>query len=277
MQEGVSEIIVYDDGSTDGLEEFIETIKYPIKYKRGYTPSGTGNAFNKAMSYASGDIIITMCADDIFTDRNVVRDIVKIFDERPLVGAISHYYYQFVNGHPGAVRAWRGNCPVSLANNPSGLAFRRRAIGDNKFSNLMFVEASAIIKGIQNDGWIVDIMKWDTVAVRVHNSISTNAGYYLKRWKSSPIEEWARLGAGEITTDFTSLIQIKNWFTDEAVWEEIKNFVKVRKSNLLRPDFYLFSFIAMFIPRVILRKLPLFYRHRIGRFLTKEIKRPCQK
>ena len=41
---------------------------------------GSGEAFNRAIAMAKGEIIVLLCADDLFTDKNVISDIVACFD-----------------------------------------------------------------------------------------------------------------------------------------------------------------------------------------------------
>lgn len=269
------EIVIYDDASTD--ETFKESnwwAKHPdIRYHRGETNVGVGEAFNKAIQLAKGEIIVTLCADDLIISRHVLSDMVKIFDENPKVGYVTRFYYQFIDPDIWSpCRAWRTNNPVLQANNPSGLGFRKEALENAKFENLMFVESSACAYQVLQNGWEAYIIPWDTVAVRVHGSTSTTPGYWLKRRKTSPVLDWTAIGCPEIAKDYVSFIQIKNGFTIDAVWEEIINFAKVRPWNLLNPGYYFFALVALATPRRILRKIPPFYRAYIGRGIT-EIKK----
>lgn len=234
---------------------------------------GSGEAFNRAIAMATGDVIVLLCADDVFTDCNVISDIVKEFED-PKIYHISRWYHQFVDGDRHPVRAWRGDNVIELANNPSGLAFRHERIPDfYKLSNKMFVEAPTMVADILRffpDDWKAHlILKYDTVAVRVHKSTARSKDYYKKMWVSSPILEWAKLGWR--SNDFSSLIQVKNYSVNLV--SEIKNFVKLNPYNLINPCFWFFAGIAFVTPRFILLKIPEIYRATIGRWTTREIKR----
>src|SRR5690606_29637990 len=60
------EVVLVDDGSTDGSWELIELLKqqyseiYAIKFRRNY---GKSAALNVGFAAASGDVVITMDAD----------------------------------------------------------------------------------------------------------------------------------------------------------------------------------------------------------------------
>jgi glycosyltransferase involved in cell wall biosynthesis len=249
-----------------------------IKYIRSDANKGVGGAFNEAIKESTGDIVVLMCADDLFCNDYVISDMVKIFEGNPDVLHISRYYNQFIDGDRRPVRAWRSKNPFVLANNPSGLAFRRSAIEGCKCSTKMFVETTALVHDacLKNPTGKIAILKYDAIAARVHKSTSTQSGYWLKHRVSSPVMDQVSLGAKEISTDFASLIQIKNGFTIGAVWEEIINFVKVRPLNILHPSFVFFALLSLFCPRSILRNLPNLYRKTWGRWTTKEIKRDSQ-
>lgn len=279
------EVIVLDDASTDNTKTVIDALevlsKKNLKYYRSDEPSGTGGSFNKAMKYASGEFIMFLCADDIITSHKLVSDIVQIFQHHPSCIHVSRWYHQFIDGDRRPVRAWRGSNKIELANNPSGLAFRKSAIGKCQFSNKMFVEASSFLWDVlQSNRYFLPgqvgcvIISWDAIAVRIHNSISRNKDYYKKRWVSSPVEEWSKVGGDSLQHDFTSLIQIKNHFTNEAVLKETWNFIRLRPTNLLMPVFWFLALVAILTPRFILRHVPHWYRVTIGRWTTKEIKRP---
>lgn len=269
------EIILLDDASTDKtfLWKYI-FCGYDKYYFRSEEPSGTGGAFNKAISHATGDIIYLLCSDDIITDKRVISDVVDIFKKYPEVVHVTRYYHQFVDGDPHPVRAWRMDDIMELANNPSGLAFRRSAIGDCQLSNKMFVEASSFVSCIRKSskvGWTM-IMPWDTIAVRVHKSIARSPDYYKKMWKSSPVEEWAKVGWK--SRDFTHLIQVRNYFTWKATFSEVTKFIRLNKWNLIHPAFWFFAAVALLTPRVILFRLPEIYRATWGRWTTRAVKRP---
>jgi hypothetical protein len=138
----------------------------------------------------------------------------------------------------------------------------------------MFIELTQLVSQVLAKGHKYLILRYDAIAVRVHRSTSTQAGYWLKHRVSSPVLDQVGLGAKSIATDFVSLIQIKRGFKLSAVFEEIINFIKVKPTNLLRPTFWFWSIVALTIPRRLAVCLPEFYRHRIGRLLTKEVKRP---
>lgn len=273
-----TEIIVLDDASTDDTSSVVSTAKIfapDIKYIRSEKPSGSGGAFNKAMDHARGDYLVLLCADDVFTDHRVLSDIVKIFMTKPKVAHVSRYYHQFIGQDRRPVRAWRCNNVIELANNPSGLAFRRTAITRCQLSNKMFVEAPSLVCCVmQNPANFAMIMPWDTVAVRIHQSTARSHAYYRKMWTSSPVVEWSKIGGKSIQKDYTSLIQIANYFTRAAVLIECWNFIRLRPLNLITPSFVFFAIVSIFTPRWALIRLPHLYRITIGRWTTKEVRRP---
>lgn len=269
------DIIVLDDASTDGTDRLLITHNEKVKYYHSNTPSGSGGAFNKAIEHAKGEYVVLLCADDLFTDHRVLSDIADRFEMVPGCVHVSRYYHQFIDGDRAPVRAWRCNDIIELANNPSGLAFRRSAIGECQLSNKMFVEAPSLVSCVmaKAGSWATTI-QWDTVAVRIHQSTARSHSYYRKMWTSSPVEEWSKVGGKALQRDFTSLIQIKNYFTTQAVLKECWKFIKLRPMNLLAPGFWFFSLTAVLTPRPILMRLPDLYRRTFGKWTTKEVKRP---
>ena len=299
------DVCVFDDYSTDATKYLLDSLSHRfmnLHYTDGANgfgekdkaQHGTGGAFNKAIemagwNYISADIVVLLCSDDVFTNPKVISDIVNKFKKNPCLVHVSRYYHQFIDGDRSPVRAWRTNDIIELANNPSGLAFRRDALlsenissGDKtlkyQLSNKMFVEAaslvSSVLKGrLDYPNVAYAILPYDTVAVRIHQSISRSKDYYLKRWTSSPVEEWAKVGGRALANDFTSLIQIKNYFTIDAVIKECVNFVKVKPKNIINPSFWLFSLVAILTPRWLLLKIPHWYRVTWGKATTKEVKR----
>jgi glycosyltransferase involved in cell wall biosynthesis len=266
-------IIVYDDCSTDGTYELLKPLKW-LTVIRGKVNVGVGEAFNKGIERSTGKYVMLMCADDLFTNRKVISDMVAEFEKDEKVGYVTRWYYQFVHNHGlGPVRAWRGNDPIVLANNPSALMFRKKALAGSRCENKMFVETSALASQVLAKGWKSAILKYDAIAVRVWESTSTQPGYWLKRRVSSPVMDWTSIGGGAMAIDYVSFIQIKRGFKQSAVWEEVVNFVKVRPKNLLNPKFYFWAIVALVIPSKWAIALPQWYRNNIGRMITKEVKR----
>lgn len=246
---------------------------------------GSGEAFNRAIAMAKGDVIVLLCADDVFTDKHVISDIVKVFETYPQMAHVSRWYHQFVDGDRHPVRAWRGENVIELANNPSGLSFRASYLmiptADEfikrpslkiipRLSNKMFVEAPFLVWEILSENNIWSIIKYDTVAVRVHKSTARSPEYYRKMWTSSPVEEWSKLGWK--TNDFTHLIQVGVNFEKKAVVQEAKQFININFWNIFNPVFWFFFCVAL-CPRKNLYYIPEIYRLTWGRWTTREIKR----
>jgi glycosyltransferase involved in cell wall biosynthesis len=266
------EVIIFDDGSTDGTEHLFPSNNDVVKFYRCSINMGVGTAFQRGFSRASGDIIVMLCSDDVFTCNQVLSNIVYQFKEGYRVGHVSRYYHQFVGRNRQPVRAWRTNKPIIQANNPSGLAFLSKALKGKIFSNEMFIEASDMVSQVIKT-WDYTIIPYDTVAVRIHESTSQLKSTYDKYWTKSPLKNWVRIGGTEMLSDFTSLIQIKNRYRISAVWYEIWMFIKLRPINLVHPGLWIFGIIALVTPRLILRELPKFYRNQIGRRITREVRR----
>ena len=154
-------VVVHDDGSTDGTKKLLDELSHrylKLHFTNSMIPSGSGESFNKAIEfskkpYIDADIIVLLCADDYFINDKVVSDIVKCFETFPQVNHVSRYYYQFEDGNKSPVRAWRGNNVIELANNPSGLAFRRTALEGLKLTNKMFVEAPTLVSDVIKNGF----------------------------------------------------------------------------------------------------------------------------
>ena len=265
------EIIVYDDCSTDDTEEILNDVA-GISYHKAEKNSGVGAAFNAGIKIATGKYIVLMCADDLFTTKKYISDVVTVFQNHPQVVHVTRFYYQFIDGDQRPVRAWRDKNPIILANQPSGLAFRASALEGCECSNRMFIETSYLAANVLKKGQGA-VLAYDAIAARVHASTSTRPGYWLKRRVSSPVMDWWEIGGKEIAEDYVSFIQIRNGFKMSAVFEEIRNFIKLRPINLLIPEFWFWSLVAVLTPRWLLIRLPGFYRKHIGRRITKEIKR----
>ena len=259
------EIIVFDDCSTDNTYKIAQ--EYPIKVFKSEKNSGkVGPTMNKCVKAATGEYIMFLCSDDYFVDPNVASDVVRAFS--PDVGYVGRWYYQFLDPDPRPVRAHRSNDPYFQADNPSGLAFRKSAL-EGDFSTEYWIEAACMVKRVLKN-WDYEILKYDTCAVRIHNSGATKAYCY----ESSPMLSWMKIAKRDfVLTAFVSLIQYKNWGKYKFMLREAWYFIKYRPVNLLRWDFWFFFLISVFTPKCILRPLTQGYKNYFLKHFIKKVYR----
>jgi len=87
---GECEIIVIDDGSTDGTEDFIKSSFFEVKTIRVKNTSGYAIACNYGADYCNGEIIIFL-NNDVKAELNFIEPLVKHFEDESIfaVGARS--------------------------------------------------------------------------------------------------------------------------------------------------------------------------------------------
>jgi glycosyltransferase involved in cell wall biosynthesis len=263
------EILVIDDCSTDGTYGVVKS--YDVRHTRNEKNLGFTGNFNRLIDDAKGDIIVFLCGDDIFTDDNVVSDIVHRFAENEELGVIGRYYYQYIDGKPGAVAVIRDPFYVSCCN-PSGIAFRRKALKGKRVGDKIFTEIPNLVKDVINDNWRFGRMKYDTIAARLHKyNEACNSNYYLTQPQQSMIQNWSDVLGYPFIFGY-GLVQIKNR-CPQLLWQEIKVSVKLEPKCLLNPGFVFCMLAAIIVPTRILRALSLFYRDKITRHFAKVVKR----
>lgn len=268
------EIILSDNCSTDNTYNIAKEYASVKVYKTEQNDGGGPNMDN-CVRLATGKYIIFMCSDDYFTDPNVLSDVMNIFKDNPRVGYVGHWYYQFLDGDPRPVRIHRSNDPYFQADNQSGVAFRKEAIQGN-FAPKYWIEGASMVYRVLEDGWDYEIIKYDTVAIRIHpgGNTSTRPEPYVV----SPTLTWLGLVGRRkfFLTAFISLIQYKNWGKYRFMLREIWYFIKLRPVNLLRLDFWFFALIAILVPKCILRPFTQAYKKHFLKHLIREKKRDAQ-
>lgn len=261
----LKEILVLDDGSTDGTAQVARD--RGCRVILGGINSGIGRALVRLMEEAYGKYVVYLCADDLFTNDMVVSDIVKIFDNDRGIGVIGRYFYQFMNGHPGAIAVSRDRNIITQSCCPSGMAFRKKY--DLVPSNEIFIEVPSIVAQYLPDyRWTM--LEYDVVAARIHPG--GNTGTKTEYYNGSQIANWVKF-VGPSFRFNEGFIQIKNR-APHLLWQEIKMAWNLTPGVRKEPSFYLFAGIALLVPGCILRPLSKFYRHRITRRKCKIIERP---
>lgn len=265
------EVVIIDDCSTDSTYKICAD--FPVEVYQNRENLGLTGNLDECIKKSSGDYIIILCGDDVFTHKSVVSDMVKMFETNPNLGIIGRYYYQYLDGHKGAVMTIRGDIFTSSCQ-PSGIGFRRTAIKGN-FSSKLFIEVPSMVKRIIDIGWDYEMIKYDTIAARLHpgpkGNAATNPTYY-KSHSQSPILNWYEI-LEEPIGRYMGFIQIKN----SAPWmllREIGITIKLNPWVLTNLGFWFCTLIALIVPGWILRPLSNFYRHRITRYFVKIIERP---
>ena len=103
------EIIVVDDGSTDGTEEFLEKKNFPIKYIKKEN-GGVSSARNCGIKEASGKFIAFLDSDDLWLDDKVTEQ-VEYFENNSNVCLVYTDQYIEIDGKNIGVTRFERNKP----------------------------------------------------------------------------------------------------------------------------------------------------------------------
>jgi glycosyltransferase involved in cell wall biosynthesis len=259
------EIVVVDDCSKDDTVKIAK--EYPsVRVVENQENMGIGHNLANCMVEAKTPYVVFLCGDDVFADSHVCEDIIKIFDEQHRVGVIDRPYYQFMNGHPGAVtRVDEDNIYLSSCC-PSGMAFRKTRVWG---SNRIFIEMPLIVVQYLQSKWRWVKMTYDTVAVRIHpgGNTGTLSSYYTE----SPTKLYTQF-LGKPFNYYPIFIQLKNR-APKMLWDEIKIMRELNPNCVKDKMFWICAITALIVPTRILQHLSAFYRHRISRCKARIIKR----
>jgi len=99
------ELIVVDGGSTDGTLEILQQYRRHITTLISEPDNGIYDAMNKGIARATGDIVGTLNADDVYQDVHVLQDVASAFQDPQVEACYGDLVY--VNGRDQVVRYWR--------------------------------------------------------------------------------------------------------------------------------------------------------------------------
>ncbi|MBL7196584.1 MAG: glycosyltransferase [Candidatus Omnitrophica bacterium] len=87
------EIIVIDDGSTDGTESLINSRFRTVKFYRNKINCGVSYSRNLGLGYARGEYIGLLDSDDVLLAKDHVENAVKILEEDPRISMVASDVY----------------------------------------------------------------------------------------------------------------------------------------------------------------------------------------
>jgi len=186
-----AEIIVYDDGSTDGTSAYLARHFPNIAVYRNETPMGYLHCRNKMLNQTSADIAISLDDDSNFLSPEPLVAIERFFTENPACGLIAFriFWGKEAPGQtgssdsPGQVRAfvgcghaWRVAAWREIPDYPEWFEF----YGEEKFSALQ----------LHRKGWAVHYLPSVLVHHRVDMKARRAQADFLRRYRRSVRADW---------------------------------------------------------------------------------------
>lgn len=284
------EIIIGEDTPPECKDEIRKTLnvinRFPgnkIRYFKNKQNLGYPRNLQKIVAHAKNDVLFLMGQDDILA-RNALQKTHDAFFLSLDIGAVTRPYFWYDDDISKPVRAifpphLNKNSVLSVSDGEdtvryifnslgqlSGLALRREII-DTPFHDDVFPAHIYPFAGILKKYRCVYLKDY-TVAVRIKSS---QARHISSIYNVSPLESWVTMfnsvyndgkfknvrsmGIKNIATQYVGFIQIKNFGPKGAVGREVLKTLEYYPRSILSPQFWLYSLMALLIPKSVLGAL----------------------
>lgn len=188
------ELIVVDNGSTDGSQAWIEARVPEVRVIQTGTNLGFGGGCNVGIRNAleSGADYVWLINSDAIVDADALTELVRLADERPLLGAVGSVLYEFDRPQQiqlwggGRVNLWLGMSRHQLA--PAALDFvsgasmllRREAIEQvgmfDEHAFFMYWEDTDLGLRLRQAGWQLAVAEKSHVWHKLSASLGKGSG-----------------------------------------------------------------------------------------------------